>query len=89
MIMDNFGTHNHPKVKALLEKHPRLRCHFTPTASLWLNLVKRWFEEITRKCIHRGTFRSVSDLLFATEVLIKINNVNPKPFVWAKTISAI
>lgn len=65
MILDNYGTHNHPLVKAWLEKHPRFHCHFTPTSSSWLNLVERWFGEITRKRIRRGVFRSVSNLVFA------------------------
>ena len=59
MILDNYGTHNHPKVKAWLEKHPRFHFHFTPTSSSWLNLVERWFGEITRKRIRRGGFPRV------------------------------
>jgi transposase len=89
MILDNYGTHNHPKVKAWLEKHPRFHCHFTPTSSSWLNLVERWFGEITRKRIRRGVFSSVSDLVFAIEEFLRINNVNPKPFVWTKKADTI
>ena len=89
MIMDNYGTHNHPKVKAWLEKHPRFHCHFTPTSSSWLNLVERWFGEITRKRIRRGVFSSVSDLVAAIEEFIRINNANPKPFVWTKKVDTI
>ena len=89
MILDNYGTHNHPKVKAWLQKHPRFHCHFTPTSSSWLNLVERWFGEITRKRIRRGVFRSVSDLVFAIEEFIRVNNANPKPFVWTKKVDAI
>jgi transposase len=89
MIMDNYGTHNHPKVKTWLEKHPRFHCHFTPTSSSWLNLVERWFGEITRKRIRRGTFSSVVDLVFAIEEFIRINNTNPKPFVWTKKVDTI
>jgi len=89
MILDNYGTHNHPMVKAWLEKHPRFHCHFTPTSSSWLNLVERWFGEITRKRIRRGVFSSVSDLVFTIEEFIRINNANPKPFVWTKNVDAI
>jgi transposase len=89
MILDNYGTHNHPKVKAWLEKHPRFHLHFTPTSSSWLNLVERWFGEITRKRIRRGVFRSVPDLVDAIEDFIRVNNENPKPFVWTKKVEAI
>jgi len=84
MILDNYGTHGHPKVKAWLEKHPRFILHFTPTSSSWLNLVERWFGEITRKRIRRGVFRSVPELVAAIEEYIRYHNENPKPFVWTK-----
>ena len=84
MILDNYGTHGHPKVKAWLEKHPRYILHFTPTSSSWLNLIERWFGEITRKRIRRGVFRSVPELIAAIEEYICHNNENPKPFVWTK-----
>src|SRR5882724_11164589 len=61
MIVDNYGTHNHPNVKAWLAKHPRFHLHFTPTSSSWLNLVERWFGKLTDKAIRRGVFRSVAD----------------------------
>jgi transposase len=61
------------------EKHPRFHCHFTPTSSSWLNLVERWFGEITRKRIRRGVFSSVSELVSAIEEFIRINNANPNP----------
>ena len=89
MILDNYGTHNHPNVKAWLEKHPRFHLHFTPTSSSWLNLVERWFGEITRKRIRRGVFRSVPELVAAIEDFIRLNNENPKPFVWTKKVDAI
>jgi len=89
MILDNYGTHNHPMVKAWLEKHPRFHCHFTPTSSSWLNLVERWFGELTRKRIRRGVFRSVTELVSAIEEFIRINNENPKPFIWTKKVDAI
>jgi transposase len=89
MILDNYGTHNHPKVKAWLDKHPRFHLHFTPTSSSWLNLVERWFGEITRKRIRRGVFRSVLELVAAIEDFIRVNNEHPKPFVWTKKVDAI
>ena len=89
MILDNYGTHSHPNVKAWLAKHPRFKLHFTPTSSSWLNLVERWFGEITRKRIRRGVFRSVSELIAAIEEYIRCNNENPKPFVWTKRAEEI
>jgi transposase len=84
MILDNYGTHGQPKVKAWLAKHPRFKLHFTPTSSSWLNLIERWFGEITRKRIRRGVFRSVPELIAAIEEYIRYNNEDPKPFVWTK-----
>lgn len=89
MILDNYGTHNHPNVKAWLAKHPRFHLHFTPTSSSWLNLVERWFGEITRKRIRRGVFRSVPELVTAIKDFIRENNENPKPFVWTKKVDEI
>ena len=84
MILDNYGTHGHPKVKEWLAKHSRFKLHFTPTSSSWLNLVERWFGEITRKRIRRGVFKSVPELIAAIEEYIRCHNENPKPFVWTK-----
>src|SRR3972149_656428 len=89
MILDNYGTHNHPKVRTWLEKHPRFHCHFTPTSSSWLNLVERWFGEITRKRIRRGVFKSVSYLVSPIKHTVRVNNANPKPFVWTKNVATI
>ena len=89
LILDNYGTHNHPQVKQWLAKHPRFHLHFTPTSSSWLNLVERWFGEITRKRIRRGVFRSVTELVAAIEDYIRLNNQDPKPFVWTKKVDAI
>jgi transposase len=89
MILDNYGTHNHPNVKAWLSKHSRYHLHFTPTSSSWLNLVERWFGEITRKRLRRGVFQSVPDLVAAIEDYIRLNNEEPKPFVWTKNVDAI
>lgn len=88
-IMDNYGTHKHPEVKAWLVKHVRFHFHFIPTSSSWLNLVERWFGEITRKRIRRGVFQSVDHLVQAIEDYIAHNNKDPKPFVWTKKIEDI
>jgi transposase len=89
LIVDNYGTHKHPKVQAWLQKHPRFHFHFIPTSSSWLNLVERWFGEITRKRIRRGAFQSVDQLVRAIEDYIAHNNADPKPFVWTKKADEI
>jgi transposase len=89
MIMDNYGTHAHPDVKAWLDRHPRFHLHFTPTSSSWLNLVERWFAEITTKMIRRGVFHSVTDLVTAIEDYLRVHNNDPKPFVWTATADQI
>lgn len=88
-IVDNYSTHKHANVKTWLTKHPRFHLHFIPTSSSWLNLVERWFREITTKRIRRGTFHSVPELVSAIEEYIKHNNANPKPFMWTKTADEI
>ncbi len=89
MILDNYATHKHPNVKAWLEKHPRFHLHFIPTSSSWLNLVERWFRNITDKAIRRGVFHSVPDLITAIEKYLAANNADPKPFVWTATAEQI
>jgi transposase len=89
MICDNYGTHKHANVKKWLAKHPRFHLHFTPTSSSWLNLVERWFRELTDKAIRRGVFHSVNDLITAIEDYMKANNNDPKPFVWTATAEQI
>jgi transposase len=89
LVLDNYGTHHHDHVHQWLKKHPRFHLHFTPTSSSWLNLVERWFGEITRKRIRRGVFKSVPQLIEAIEEFIRINNQNPKPFVWTKKVDQI
>ena len=89
MILDNYGTHNHPQVRAWLGKHPRFHLHFTPTSSSWLNLIERWFGEITRKRIRRGVFKSVPELVAVINEYIRLNNQDPKPFVWTKKVDTI
>lgn len=89
LIVDNSSTHKSPRVKRWLKKHPRFHLHFTPTSSSWLNLVERWFGEITRKRIRRGTFRSVKELIGAIEEYLVVYNRQPKPFRWTKTADMI
>jgi transposase len=89
LIVDNYGTHKQPKVKQWLEKHPRFNLHFTPTSSSWLNLVERWFREITEKRIRRDSFESVPELIAVIEEYLSITNSNPKPFVWHKSAQTI
>jgi transposase len=89
LVVDNYGTHKHARVRHWLERHPRFHLHFTPTSSSWLNLVERWFAEITRKRIRRGSFHSVGELITAIEDYIRHHNQNPKPFVWTKRVEAI
>lgn len=89
MILDNYGTHNHPNVKQWLAKHPRFHLHFTPTSSSWLNLVERWFRDLTDKAIRRGIFRSVPELIAAIENYLKVNNADPKPFIWTASAEQI
>jgi transposase len=89
MILDNYATHKHPEATAWLEKHPRFHLHFTPTSSSWLNLVERWFRDLTVRAIRRGVFRSVPELIAAIEEYLQANNENPKPFVWTATAEDI
>jgi transposase len=89
LVMDNYGTHKEPHVQAWLKKHPRFICHFVPTSSSWLNLVERWFEELTEKAIRRGSFVSVPDLKQAIDNFLATWNAKPKPFVWSATVEEI
>src|SRR6266576_592117 len=88
-IVDNYATHKKQEVKDWLAKHPRFHLHFIPTASSWLNLVERWFADITNLRIRRGTFKNVSELEHAIYQYISHNNQNPKPFVWTKSAQTI
>jgi len=89
LILDNYGTHGHARVKSWLEKHPRFKLHFIPTSASWLNLVERWFRDLTDKRIRRGIFRNVPELIDAIMEYIAVNNDNPKPFVWTASAEAI
>ena len=87
--MDNYATHKHPEVLAWLAKHPRFHMHFTPTSSSWLNMVERFFRDITDKRIRRGVFASVTELGAAINAYIASHNANPKPFIWTTKASDI
>ena len=89
LILDNYGTHKHPAVKQWLAARPQYHVHFTPTSSSWLNQIERWFAEITRKRIRRGTFRSVRDLIKTIHEYIRLYNQNPRPFRWVASASRI
>jgi len=89
LVMDNYGTHKEPSVRAWLAKHRRFVCHFIPTSSSWLNMVERWFAELSEKAIRRGSFVSVPDLQEAIEQFLAAWNQNPKPFVWTAKVEDI
>ena len=82
VIADNYATHKHPKVKAWLKRHPRFVMHFIPTSSSWLNMIERWFREITDKRIRRGVFHNVGQLKAAINEFVATHNNSPKPMVW-------
>jgi transposase len=89
LIVDNYSTHKSPPVKRWLKRHRRFHLHFIPTSSSWLNLVERWFGEITRKRIRRGTFTSVGELVQAINAYLQEHNRNPQKFVWTKGAETI
>mgnify|MGYP003608058522 CR=1 FL=1 len=85
LIADNYATHKHPVVQEWLAKHPRFVMHFTPTSASWLNMVERFFRDITTERLRRGVFTSVPELVAAIDEYIAHHNTNPKPFIWTKT----
>ena len=89
LVMDNYGTHGHADVKAWLGKHPRFVIHYVPTSCSWLNLIERWFAELTNKRIRRDSFLSVDDLIIAINEFLTAWNDNPKLFVWTATVDSI
>ena len=89
LVMDNYGTHKTPEVQRWLKRHPRFVAHFIPTSSSWLNLVERWFGELTRKAVRRGAFVSVPDLINAIEAFLKAWNEEPRPFIWTAKVEDI
>src|SRR6476660_7692088 len=89
LVMDNYGTHGTPEVKDWLNRHPRFKVHYVPTSSSWLNLIERWFGELTSKRIRRDSFLSVDDLIAAINEFLAAGNEKPKPFVWTATVESI
>jgi len=89
LIVDNYGTHKHPRATSWISRHPRFHLHFTPTSSSWLNMVERWFSELTSKRIRRGSFKNVKELIMAIKHYIESHNQNPKVFVWTASVEAI
>lgn len=89
IICDNYATHKHAKVKAWQKRNPRFHIHFTPTSASWLNMVERFFRDITDKAIRRGVFHNVPDLITAIENYIETHNSDPKPFIWTATAADI
>ena len=89
LIVDNYGTHKHPRLKSWLKRHPRFHLHFIPTSSSWVNLVERWFREITVKRIRRGTFQNVPALIAAIKDYIDNHNQHPQVFVWTAPVEQI
>lgn len=82
LICDNYATHKHPNVHQWLEKHPRFHMHFTPTSASWLNMVERFFRDLTTQRLRRGVFTSVPELIDAIDQYVAKHNQNPKPFIW-------
>ena len=89
LILDNYGTHGHERVRRWLARHPRFVLHFIPTSSSWLNLIERWFAELSQKAVRRGVFRSVEDLEQAIAAFLEAWNSNPTPFVWTASVEKI
>jgi transposase len=89
LVMDNYGTHKTPRVKRWFAEHPRYHLHFTPTSASWLNLVERFFAELSEKRIRRGAFNSVRSLEQAIVQYLEQHNQDPKPFVWTASADFI
>jgi transposase len=89
LICDNYGTHKHPKVQAWARRNPRFHFHFTPTSASWLNMVERFFRDLSAKAIKRGSFYNVDDLVGAIDEYIYQHNENPKPFIWTASANDI
>ena len=89
LIIDNYATHTHPRVKSWLTRHRRFQLHPTPTSSSWLNLVERWFRELSQQRIRRGVFHSLHELVQTIQEYLEQNNKEPKPFVWTASVQKI
>jgi transposase len=89
LIADNYATHKHPAVQAWLLKHPRFHMRLTPTSASWLNMVERFFRDITVNRLRRGVFTSVAELVTSIDEYVAHHNTNPKPFIWTKRAADI
>ena len=89
LIVDNYATHKHPKVQRWLKRHPRFHMHFTPTSASWLNMVERFFRDLTQNRIRRGVFRDVEELIAAIDDYVDRHNSEPKPFIWTASATDI
>lgn len=89
LIADNYATHKHQKVQQWLAKHPRIHMHFTPTSASWLNVIERFFRDITVDRLRRGVFTDIPELIAAIDECIAHHNIKPKPFIWKKTAADI
>ncbi len=89
LIVDNYATHKHPKVGSWLKRHPRFHMHFTPTSASWLNMVERFFRDLSQNAIERGVFPNVPQLISTIESYVENHNRNPKPFIWTARASDI
>ena len=89
LIVDNYSTHKHAKVQRWLKRHPRFHLHFTPTGCSWLNMVERFFRDLTQNRIRRGVFHDVEQLINEIELYIEKHNQKPKPFIWTAKASDI
>jgi transposase len=89
LIVDNYATHKHLLVKRWLKRHPRFHVHFTPTSCSWLNMVERFFRDLTEKQLRRGVFRNIEELLESIGEYIDNHNREPKPFIWTAKASDI
>ena len=87
LIVDNYATHKHPKVKRWLARHSRFHVHFTPTSASWLNMVERFFRDLTEHRLRRGVFRDVEELIMAIDQYVDLHNEQPKPFIWTAKAS--
>ena len=89
LIVDNYATHKHPRVQSWLKRHPRFHMHFTPTSASWLNMVERFFRDLTANRLRRGVFRDVMELVDAIDSYVDRHNENPKPFIWTASANDI
>ena len=89
LIVDNYATHKHPTVQRWLKRHPRFHIHFTPTSASWLNMVERFFRDLTANRLRRGVFRDVIELVNAIDTYVGLHNENPKPFIWTASANHI